>query len=138
MGEQIKGRILIVDDQENWRMALVSLLATEGYAVETAAHFEEAEIAIRQMILDLVVLDVRLADTDVFNVQGLELLKLIKTKKVPPKVIILTGYPESIREGVLKRYGADLLILKVPPGSKFDSEDFLHQVKALVLQAKNE
>lgn len=134
MNSKITGHILLVDDQENWRAALTSLLSIEGHAVEAVASFEDAVGKISQGVFDLVILDVRLVDTDVFNVQGLELLRMAKEQETAPRVIILTGYPESIRDGILKQYGADALILKVPPGSSFDSRGFKKQVRRLLLE----
>ena len=128
----VTGHILVVDDQENWREALISLLSEEGHTVKGVARFEEAVELVSQEGFDLVVLDVRLADKDVFNVQGLELLQMIKAQQSAPRVIILTGYPESIYEGILDEYGADALILKVPPGSRFDSRGFQEQVRILL------
>lgn len=125
-------QILIVDDQDNWRKALEKLLGQEGYIVETVASFKEAKDRILQAVFDLLVLDVRLTDADVFNVQGLELLRLAKSQERVPAVIILTGYPESIRKGVLKRYNADALMLKVPPGARFDPQAFKNKVRELL------
>jgi len=136
MNGKTTSHILVVDDQDNWREALTSLLAKEGHTVKTAACFEEAANEISQGTFDLVVLDVRLVDADVFNVQGLELLQVMKSQKTAPRVIILTGYPESIHEGVLEKHGADALVLKVPPGSRFDSEGFIEQVQELLWIAK--
>jgi DNA-binding response OmpR family regulator len=135
MRSEITGRILVVDDQDNWREALASLLTKEGHTVQTLARFEEAVEVISRDTFDLVILDVRLVDTDVFNVQGLELLRIVKAQKTAPKVIILTGYPESIRIGVLE-YGADALVLKVPLGSRFDSDSFKGQVQRLLKKAR--
>jgi CheY-like chemotaxis protein len=136
MSNKIAGHVLVVDDQENWRTALASLLSKEGLTVKTSASFEEAVTEITQDTFDLVVLDVRLVDKDVFNIQGLELLQMVKAKEPAPKVIILTGYPESIRDGVLENYGADALVLKVPPGSRFKSQAFREEVHKLLQQAQ--
>lgn len=125
-------RILVVDDQPNWRDALIILLHKEGYKVTAVTCFEEATSELSRSTFDLLVLDVRLVDVDVFNVQGLELLRLAKSKDPAPKVIMLTGYPESIREGVLDKYGADALIHKVPPGSSFNKHDFKRRVEKLI------
>lgn len=132
MNDKIVGHILVVDDQDNWRDALTDLLAQEGHTVETAACFEEGLSAISQDAFDLVILDVRLVDTDVFNVQGLELLRLVKAQEPTPKVVVLTGYPESIHDRVLEKHGADALVLKVPQGSRFDSKGFKEQVCELL------
>lgn len=132
MSDKITGRILVVDDQANWRAALVHLLSQEGCAVITASCFEEAIKEISRQQFDLVVLDIRLTDTDIFNVQGIELLQMLKAQAPAPGVIILTGYPESIRTGILQMYRADALFHKVPPGSKFDSQDFKEKVRKLL------
>jgi CheY-like chemotaxis protein len=137
MNSRITGRILVVDDQENWRAALTNLLSKEGHVVEVAACFEDAAERISQGVFDLVVLDVRLVDTDIYDVRGLELLRLAKEQKVAPRAIVLTGYPESIRDGILEQYGADVLILKVPPDTKkFDRAGFKGQVRKLLLETR--
>jgi two-component system response regulator RegX3 len=132
MESRIIGRILVVDDQDNWREALTSLLSTEGYEVRAVSCFEDAAEEISQGVFDVVVLDVRLMDTDVFNVQGLELLRLAKGQEKAPRAMVITGYPESIRDEVLEEYGADALVLKVPPGSRFDSKGFKERVRELL------
>ena len=138
MDNRIACHILVVDDQDNWRAALTSLLSKEGYTIKAVAHFEEAVEEISRGTFDIVILDVRLVDTDVFNVQGLELLRLAKAQEAAPGVIILTGYPESIRDGILEEYGADALILKVPPGSRFDSKGFKKQIRKLLQKTRSQ
>ena len=81
MSDKIKDRILVVDDQPNWRDALVILLSKEGYKVGAVTCFEEAACELSCGTFALLVLDVRLVDTDVFNVQGLELLRLAKSQR---------------------------------------------------------
>lgn len=130
-------RVLIVDDQANWREALTLLLSGEGYAVQTASCFEAALEKIAEASFDLAVLDIRLVDGDVFNVQGLELLKRLKALDPAPIVIILTGYPESLADGVLEELDADTLILKVPPDSRFRADNFKEQVRRLLQEAKD-
>ena len=135
MNIDLKRSILVVDDQDNWREALTSLLTQEGHTVKTLSRFDEAKKEMSQSAFDLVILDLRLVDTEVFNVQGLELLRLVKAQKTAPRVIIITGYPESLRKSV-EEYGADGLVLKVPQGSRFDIKGFKAQVQSL-LQNKN-
>jgi CheY-like chemotaxis protein len=117
---------------------LVDLLSAEGHTIEAAACFEEARGKISQQVFDLVILDVRLADKDVFNVEGLELLQLIKAQTPSPRVVILTGYPESIPTGTLEKWKADALILKVPSGSRFDSEGFKEKIQNLLQKARSD
>jgi CheY-like chemotaxis protein len=138
MNNKIAGHILVVDDQSNWRAALVALLSAEGHTIEAATCFEEAHEKISQQVFDLVVLDVRLVDKEIFNVQGLELLQLIKAQTPSPRVIVLTGYPGSIRTGTLEKWKADALILKVPLGSRFDSQGFKERVRNLLRKARSD
>ncbi len=132
MDAKLAGRILVVDDQPNWRRALTKLLTKDGHTVATATSFEEAEAALSRDQFDVVILDVRLVDQDIMNVQGLELLQKAKAQARAPKVIMITGYPESIFPGVLARLGASALVLKVPQGATFDSPGFLKQVQELL------
>ena len=132
MSNEHPKKILVVDDQGNWRKILQTLLQKEGYDVQVNDNFDDAKFAILKTRIDLLILDLRLVDEDIFNVQGLELLKLAKSQEKSPFVIILTGYPEILREGVLVSLGADALMFKVPPGGRFDSQDFKQQVRNLL------
>ena len=124
------GRILIVDDQRNWRLALVKLL--EGHEVSLAESVDEAKQALQKNTFDVVILDVRLIDLDALNVDGIGLLRTLKCERPDMGLIVLTAYPENIRREVLERYPPDHLLLKVPPGLRFDSDGFRAKVGELV------
>jgi DNA-binding NtrC family response regulator len=130
-----KKNILVVDDQENWRKVLTHLLEQDGYTVKTTEGFRGASEEIKKGQVDLVVLDVRLVDEETYNVQGLELLKLARAQTPMLPAIILTGYPDVIREETLGDLLKDSLFLKVPPGKMFDSSAFLEKVRNIVQEA---
>jgi DNA-binding response OmpR family regulator len=130
--------ILVVDDQYNWRNMLETILLQEGYGVQTADNFESAQNKILASPFDLIILDLRLVDEDVINVQGLELLKSAKLEHYHPTVIILTGYPESMREGILDELKADALMYKVPLGGRFNVQEFKKNVRGLLKISYNE
>jgi DNA-binding response OmpR family regulator len=125
-------KVLLVDDQSNWRKMLRTLLEKEGYEVQEAVNFDEAKKKISENMLNLLILDLRLVDEDVFNVQGLELLRLAKSQAQAPAVVIFTGYPETIRGGVVESLGVDALLLKVPQGSRFRGSEFMKRIRALL------
>jgi CheY-like chemotaxis protein len=127
--------ILVVDDQENWRELLASLLEDEGYLVETAASFKGAKHAIMHKVFALVILDVRLVDKERFNMQGIELLRILKSQTKPPKIIVITGYAESIPEYILDE--VDTFLLKVPPGATFDIGRFRKKVTTLLSESRS-
>ena len=126
--------ILIVDDQENWRKALKRALKDTPYYVSVAKGFEEGQSQLSKRSFDLVVLDVRMEDDDIFNVDGLALLNYVKEKYPNARTILLTGYPDSVKD----KANVDAFILKVPLRSTFDEEEFRNVVERLINQANNE
>jgi DNA-binding NtrC family response regulator len=135
MTSQIMGKILIVDDQKNWRKALSELL--DDYEISLATNVNEAKQALQEFTFDVAVLDVRLVDQDEFNADGIDLLKMLKKGELHIGVIVLTGYPESIREEILEKYSPDELIFKVPTGTKFDLINFRKKVEELVAKYRD-
>jgi two-component system, response regulator FlrC len=89
--EQIS--ILIVDDDENLRRLLESVLLAEGYAVVTAASAEEALAATEAF--DLLITDICLPGMD-----GLKMLQAIKMHRPQVQAIVMTGstFGESVRD----------------------------------------
>lgn len=108
---------LVVDDQENWRKALRTLLEPEGMQVSEAKSFKEAMNKLDHSFFDLVVLDVRLMDEETYNVEGLGILHYIKKHHPATKSVVITGYPEII--GNKKPPEADAFIHKIPEKSSF-------------------
>lgn len=130
MASTITKHILIVDDRINWRRVLRVLLEGDGHQVSEAESLQEAQKLLTQpeSSFDLAVLDVRLVDEESMNVQGLELLQIIKNQKPLMKTIILTGYPDSIKGEI----DADTMLLKVPEGGTFDTGGFKTTVRNLL------
>jgi DNA-binding response OmpR family regulator len=90
-------RILVVDDDPDIRDLLVDYFTTEGYAVTPAADGPEALDALRRDPQMLVLLDVGLPGMD-----GVEVLKRIRTEHPGASVIMITGNQdlELAREAV--------------------------------------
>jgi len=62
MPSGVPGRIVVVDDNDASRFARVRLLADAGHTVFEASTLRKAEVLVREMRPDLVVLDVNLPD----------------------------------------------------------------------------
>jgi signal transduction histidine kinase len=62
MPSGIPGRILVVDDHDSSRFARMRLLAAAGHTVYEANTLRKADVLIREMRPDLVVLDINLPD----------------------------------------------------------------------------
>lgn len=79
--------VLIVEDDNDLREALKETLAMAGYIPETAINGEDALDVIQDKSIDMVVSDVQMAKMD-----GVRLLKRIKTIQVDLPVILMTAF----------------------------------------------
>lgn len=82
-------RILVVDDEENTRLALTRLLSREGYDVKTASNGSEALNQIRNQPVELVITDLNMP---VMN--GLTFLRELNREHPASNVIMITAYGE--------------------------------------------
>ncbi len=80
-------RILIVDDEENIRLVLRTLLKRHGYEVEAAASGEEALPLVESFGPDVVLADVRMP-----KMGGLDLLAMLRAKGHDATVIVMSAY----------------------------------------------
>ncbi len=84
--DMVKPRILIVDDEEDSRVALQVLLGTWGYATDAASQGREALEKAPSLRPSLVITDLIMPDMD-----GLTLLSALQQEMPRVPVIILTG-----------------------------------------------
>jgi len=80
-------RILVVDDEENLRLVLRTLLRRAGYEVETASTGEEALEKVESFGPDVVITDVRMP-----KMSGLDLLSSLRAKNSLATVIVMSAY----------------------------------------------
>jgi len=82
-----KGRILVVDDEDIVRTSCSRTLSPEGYEVRLAKNGVEGLKMASEEKFDLVLTDLKMPDMD-----GIEVLRIIKEKWPETAVIIVTGY----------------------------------------------
>lgn len=80
-------KIILVDDEKRMCDSLTALLSDEGYQVEAFQNPAEAAEAIRRQRVDLVITDIKMPEVD-----GLELLQIVKQVDRDIPVILMTGY----------------------------------------------
>src|SRR5579871_2182447 len=80
-------RVLVVDDEENIRLVLRTLLKKQGYEVEVADSGESALAALDSFDPDFILTDVRMP-----RMGGLDLLATLKAKQHPATVIVMSAY----------------------------------------------
>ena len=113
-------KLLIVDDEEDFRDAASSYFRKLGYSVVTASDGQEARGVVDGQLLDVAVVDIHMP-----NVSGLQLLTELREQENDLQVIMLTGggtienAVESIKKGAFdfltkpaKLNELDLLIQK--------------------------
>ena len=105
MGGQ--ARILVVDDDEDIRKVLKTVLEGSGYVVETARSGKEAIRKSKSFRCNVVLLDVRLSD-----IAGTELLTRLRETTPRMRKVIMTGYPTLQNAVEAVNGGADAYMMK--------------------------
>jgi two-component system response regulator AtoC len=83
----IPKRILIIDDEENFRHMLSVILKKEKYDIETASNGEEGLQKVADSAFDQILCDIRMPQMD-----GLEFLKEVQKMGVNTTIIMMSAY----------------------------------------------
>ena len=129
-----KGRVLLVDDETALLEVWGEILAAAGWTVETASNGARAlEILLRGSF------DTILTDIDMPGLDGLQLLRAIRTRDLDVPVVLMTGHPrtetaiEAVEQGALrylvKPFSADTLTNAVEAAAR------LHRIARLKREA---
>jgi len=116
-------RILLVDDNPHGLVARRMILEEQGYGVETALSGEEAWQRFQKTQFDVVVTDFRMGEMD-----GLQLIRLIRATESPARIVLLSGFVECL--GMTEEStGADEVLAK----SNKEVQDLLRAIKKLAV-----
>ena len=120
--ELTRARILVVEDDENLRLALVDNLEDEGYDVASAADGGSAQAAWSARTFDLIILDIMLPDID-----GYQLCRQLRAQGDQALVLMLTA--RSLENDLVEGFdaGADDYIAK-----PYRLRELLARVRALL------
>ena len=121
-------KILVVDDDENIRNTMKAILEDEGYLVDLAANGNDAIQKTKKSTYNIALLDIRLPD-----MEGVELLKLIKDTVPRTRKIMVTGYPSMQNAIAALNKNADAYLIK-----PIDIENLLSLVKEQLKLQENE
>jgi len=122
------GSVLIIDDEAEIRESLETLLALEGYGVESAATAEEGLARIGERSFDLVLLDLALPDRN-----GMDLLAEIHLQDPGLSIIMVTAYGTVENAVRAMQAGAANFVQK-----PWDNEKLLADVRAAVARHRAE
>src|ERR1700727_2273592 len=93
--------ILVVDDDPQIRSLLNKYLTENGLRVSTASNGRDMQRILNEATVDLVILDLRLADED-----GMAIARSLRERVAIP-VIMLTGVRDEADRGMGLELGAD-------------------------------
>ncbi|MEM7449274.1 MAG: sigma-54 dependent transcriptional regulator [Myxococcota bacterium] len=80
-------RVMVIDDEENLRLVLGTLLRNHGYEVDTRSGAEEALDSIEDCAPEFVLADVRMP-----GMSGLELCEALRQRRSDSTVILMSAY----------------------------------------------
>jgi DNA-binding NtrC family response regulator len=107
METPVKSVILLVDDQDTIRFFLEKTLKQEGYEAVTARTGAEAVAKAREVVPDLVLLDLKLPDMD-----GLEVLRRIKEIFPEIGIVMITAFGDVETAVTAMKNGAYVFVSK--------------------------
>jgi two-component system phosphate regulon response regulator PhoB len=128
MGNQPK--VMVVEDEEALSVLLKYNLESEGYRVDTELRGDEAEIAIRESVPDLLILDWMVP-----GLSGIELCRRLRTRPETQRlpIIMLTARGEESERIRGLSTGADDYVVK-----PFSTPELMARVKAMLRRARPE
>jgi CheY-like chemotaxis protein len=118
-------RVLVIDDDDLLRRALCGALAEAGYEVIDAANGVAGLRLYHERGIDLVLVDIFMPEMD-----GLQVLRALRTEVPRPKLIAMSGGGRAGREDILKiaaALGADRTLTK-----PFAAHDLLEAMRDLL------
>jgi two-component system OmpR family response regulator len=118
--------ILVVDDDAQIRSLLNDYLTENGLRVSTAANGRELLHILDEDVVDLVILDLRLADED-----GMSIARSLRERLAIP-VVMLTGVRDEADRVMGLELGADDYVTK-----PFSPRELLARIRTVLRRTKN-
>src|SRR6266566_9873073 len=121
---ELKGNILVVDDEPQITLVLKTTLSSQGYGVRTASDGENALRQLKTWSPDLIITDLRMP-----NMDGLDLCRRVRTESRLPIIVLSVKGEERIKVEALDA-GADDYVTK-----PFSTNELLARVRAALRRA---
>ncbi len=126
MPEVIRPQILVVDDDPQIRSLLKDYFGENGLRVSVASNGQEMSRIMNDEAIDLVVLDLRLADED-----GMAIARSLRDRLAIP-LVMLTGVRDEADRVMGLELGADDYVLK-----PFSPRELLARIRTILRRTKN-
>jgi DNA-binding NtrC family response regulator len=107
-----RSSVLVVEDDLSWRMIYQEILEEEGYRVGLAASQAEVWQILDECIYDVAIIDLRLADNDARNNDGIAVVRMLHDRGAPTRVIVKSSYLTKPTYTQLKQLGVFAIVEK--------------------------
>jgi two-component system OmpR family response regulator len=126
MPEVIRPHILVVDDDPQIRSLLKDYFGENGLRVSVASNGQEMSRIMNDEAIDLVILDLRLADED-----GMAIARSLRDRLAIP-LVMLTGVRDEADRVMGLELGADDYVMK-----PFSPRELLARIRTILRRTKN-
>jgi two-component system, sensor histidine kinase and response regulator len=123
-------RILVVEDDETNRFYIENCLSHEGFEVFMAPTAEEARRITKTQLLDLILMDLHLPDTDGLTLTQ-ELRQIHPLKLIP--IIAVTANMQAYNSGDCQRVGIDAIVTK-----PFNTDTLIRSIRQVIRQYRHQ
>ena len=123
----VKSRVLIVEDDDQYRDFLAELLGLSGYHIQTAVNGKDGLVQFENFEPNLVITDLVMPE-----VEGIEMLQRLRKQKSDVPVIVLSGGNRGDANSYLK--AADMLGAIKTFKKPVDNGELLKAVESILLQ----
>jgi two-component system, response regulator PdtaR len=117
-------RILVVDDNHCLANILADYLSERGHSVMPTYEGRLGSIFCERENFDLIVIDLVLPDLN-----GIDVLERLRKKNRLPRAIVMTGFPELLREESARLEALDVDAVIKKPFSFSDINDMLTRLQ---------
>jgi two-component system, OmpR family, alkaline phosphatase synthesis response regulator PhoP len=126
MGEIMKNKILVVDDEPSIVTLLEYNLSQAGFEVLIAMDGEEGKRLAETEVLDLILLDLMLPKLD-----GMEVCKQLRQQKIMTPILMLTAKDHALDKIIGLELGADDYMVK-----PFNTREVIARIKAILRRSQ--
>lgn len=104
------GVVLVVDDDDRQARTIMEYLQLQGIEAETASNGFAAINAAKRLHPALVLLDIRMPGLD-----GIEVTKHLQQARPTPKVILMSGFANSVQDANMAKLGVFAVVQRPIP-----------------------
>ncbi|HWB87004.1 MAG TPA: sigma-54 dependent transcriptional regulator [Bryobacteraceae bacterium] len=125
---ELKGRVLVIDDESDIRESLEALLTLEGYSVDLAQNATEGLHKMASFGYDLVLLDLMMPDRS-----GMEVLQEVRERDRETPIFMITAYGSVEAAVTALKYGANDYFSK-----PWDNEKLIIEIDRMIAKRRLE